>query len=79
MQSYLEGGALNDYRGTQNIRKKKSGFYRQGGWSFDSAQMHLRTESHLTHRVIGPARARELIYTARVLKGQEAAELGLVQ
>merc|ERR1719494_1753542 len=29
-------------------------------------------------RVIGPARARELIYTARVLKGQEAAELGLV-
>merc|ERR1719430_2653345 len=29
-------------------------------------------------RVIGPARARELIYTARVLKGQEAADLGLV-
>ena len=59
--------------------RKKAGFYRQGGWSFDSAQKHLRTESHLTHRVIGPARARELIYTARVLKGQEAAELGLVQ
>lgn len=29
-------------------------------------------------RVVGPARARELIYTARVLKGPEAAELGLV-
>merc|ERR1719178_238868 len=29
-------------------------------------------------RVVGPARARELIYTARVLKGPEAADLGLV-
>lgn len=29
-------------------------------------------------RVIGPARARELIYTARVLRGQEAADIGLV-
>ena len=30
------------------------------------------------YRVVGPARARELIYTARVLKGPEAADLGLV-
>jgi len=29
-------------------------------------------------RVVGPARARELIYTARVLRGPEAAEIGLV-
>lgn len=29
-------------------------------------------------RIIGPARARELIFTARVLKGPEAAEIGLV-
>ena len=31
------------------------------------------------YRVVGPARARELIYTARVLKGPEAADLGLVK
>ena len=45
--------------------------------------IQLRTEAPQNwmspHRVIGPARARELIYTARVLKGQEAADLGLVQ
>merc|ERR1719382_2034462 len=29
-------------------------------------------------RVIGPAKARELIYTARVLKGKEALDIGLV-
>jgi len=29
-------------------------------------------------RVVGPARARELIYTARVVRGQEAADIGLV-
>lgn len=29
-------------------------------------------------RVVGPARARELIYTARVLLGAEAADIGLV-
>ena len=29
-------------------------------------------------RAVGPARARELIYTARVLRGQEAADIGLV-
>lgn len=29
-------------------------------------------------RVVGPVKARELIYTARVLRGQEAADIGLV-
>jgi len=29
-------------------------------------------------RVVGPAKARELIYTARILRGKEAADIGLV-
>ena len=41
--------------------------------------LELAESASITHcRVVGPARARELIYTARVLKGPEAADLGLV-
>ena len=42
--------------------------------------MHVSTDlvELQLYRVVGPARARELIYTARVLKGPEAADLGLV-
>ena len=43
--------------------------------------MHVSTDplELQLYRVVGPARARELIYTARVLKGPEAADLGLVK
>ena len=43
--------------------------------------MHVSTDpcELQIYRVVGPARARELIYTARVLKGPEAADLGLVK
>ena len=35
--------------------------------------------THLLPRLVGPARARELLLSARVLRGQEACRIGLVQ
>jgi enoyl-CoA hydratase/carnithine racemase len=35
--------------------------------------------THLLPRLVGPARARELVLSARVLRGEEACRIGLVQ